>query len=83
MSGIKSKLRDFASSFEKLVNDTFIRYKGVTIEKLSDGKFKALSQTVDTLDLAKSVVDNSLNNFNNQIKFKNGNEKEGNGQADC
>lgn len=73
MAGIKTSTPNIAESFRKLVDDTFIKYRGCLIEKRA-GQFIALGRVCSTQAEAEQHIDNSFTNLQNTIYNGNKNE---------
>lgn len=61
---------NLATSFEKLKNEMFIRYRGCLIEREGYG-FKVFGETYSCIEQAKQAVDKRYILFNNILKTQN------------
>lgn len=50
---------DLGASFQKLMSETFVKYRGCLIERASAG-YCVGKKFVSTLDEAKSIIDNAM-----------------------
>lgn len=58
---------DYGKSLEKLLQETYINYNGVLIERDGD-KYRAFNHWYDNIFEAKDAVDQSYNHLKNSIK---------------